>query len=96
MGQTWREGRLYRHLWLLCVSRLVLSQRIKTLWGLSVKCSKAVSFSGVFHDLFPNEAHHNILDITELGRTSRLYCELAQRTEPTVSDVQLALIDAGK
>ena len=25
-----------------------------------------------------------------------MYSELAQRTEPTVSDVQLALIDAGK
>ncbi len=33
--------------------------------------------------------------ISELGRTARMYSELALRTEPTVSDVQLALIDAG-
>lgn len=34
-------------------------------------------------------------DITELGRTARVYSELASRTEPTVSDVHMALIDAG-
>ena len=35
-------------------------------------------------------------DITELGRTARVYSEVASRTEPTLSDVQLALVDAGK
>lgn len=35
-------------------------------------------------------------DITELGRTARVYSELASRTEPTLSDVQLALVDAGR
>ena len=35
------------------------------------------------------------VDITELGRTSRVYSELASRTEPTASDVHMALIDAG-
>ena len=39
--------------------------------------------------------NNQLIDITELGRTSRLYSELAQRTEPTASDVQLALVDAG-
>ena len=34
-------------------------------------------------------------DITEMGRTSRVYSELASRTEPTVSDVHMALVDAG-
>lgn len=34
-------------------------------------------------------------DITELGRTARVYSELASRTDPTVSDVHMALIDAG-
>jgi len=37
----------------------------------------------------------HLTTITEVGRTSRLYSELAQTTEPTVSDVELALIDAG-
>ena len=48
----------------------------------------------------PNEAHHTDFlhvdpDITELGRTARVYSELASRTEPTASDVQMALVDAG-
>ena len=34
-------------------------------------------------------------DIVELGRTARVYSELASRTDPTVSDVHMALIDAG-
>ena len=34
--------------------------------------------------------------ITELGRTARMYSELALRTEPTVLDVQSALIDSGR
>ena len=53
--------------------------------------------------LFLNNAHHNnpvssvpVSDITEVGRTARVYSELALRTEPTLSDVQLALIDAGR
>eukprot|EP00731_Ephydatia_muelleri_P019894 Em0012g719a len=33
--------------------------------------------------------------ITEIGRMTRMYCELAQRNEPTLSDVQLALLEAG-
>ncbi len=33
--------------------------------------------------------------ISELGRTARMYSELASRTEPTVSDVHSALIDSG-
>ena len=33
--------------------------------------------------------------MTELGRTASMYCELGSRTTPTVSDVQLALVDAG-
>jgi len=33
--------------------------------------------------------------ITELGRTARMYSELALRTEPTVLDLQAALIDSG-
>ena len=37
-----------------------------------------------------------VSDITELGRTARVYSELASRTEPTLSDVQLALVDAGR
>lgn len=55
--------------------------------------------------MFLNNAHHNnkkkntlflVSDITELGRTARVYSELASRTEPTLSDVQLALVDAGR
>ena len=37
-----------------------------------------------------------MLDIAELGRTSRMYSELSQRTEPTLSDVRQALVDAGQ
>lgn len=35
------------------------------------------------------------LDIGEIGKTSRCFSEIAQRSDPTVSDVQLALIDLG-
>ena len=31
-------------------------------------------------------------DITEVGRSARVYCELAQRLEPTLADVQLCNI----
>lgn len=36
------------------------------------------------------------LVITETGELARTYCELTGRTEPLISDVQLALIDMGK
>ena len=35
-------------------------------------------------------------DITEVGRSARVYCELAQRLEPTLADVQLAFVDVGE
>ena len=35
------------------------------------------------------------IDIAEAGRTALGYCEMAQRLEPTVADVHLALIDIG-
>jgi len=38
----------------------------------------------------------SLLDISELGRTSRMYSELSQRTDPTISDVRQALVDAGQ
>ena len=39
--------------------------------------------------------HPFYIDIIEIGRTAKVYCEMAQRLEPTVSDVNLALIDVG-
>ena len=37
----------------------------------------------------------HLSDISEVGRSARVYCELASRLEPTLSDVHLALIDVG-
>ena len=37
-----------------------------------------------------------VVDITEIGRMTRTYCELAQRNEPTLSDVQIALMECGE
>lgn len=42
-----------------------------------------------------NNASFVLLDIGEIGKTSRCFSEIAQRSDPTVSDVQLALIDLG-
>ncbi len=35
------------------------------------------------------------IDIAEIGNSSRGYCEMAQRLDPTPSDVQMALVDIG-
>ena len=34
-------------------------------------------------------------DIKEIGHTSNVYCEVAQRSVPTVSDIHLAFIELG-
>lgn len=36
-----------------------------------------------------------ILVLTEVGRSSKSYCELAQRTEPVIGDVIVALVNMG-
>lgn len=38
---------------------------------------------------------YHILDLTEIGRGTRQYCEIGGRTNPTFCDVQSALADAG-
>lgn len=38
----------------------------------------------------------SLLDIHQVGRRARDYCEVASRTIPTFSDVELALMDMGK
>lgn len=38
----------------------------------------------------------SLLDIHQVGRKARDYCEVASRTIPTFSDVELALMDMGK
>lgn len=35
------------------------------------------------------------VDVTEVGRTARVYSELTGRTDPTFTDVHLALLDLG-
>lgn len=45
--------------------------------------------------MYSNNASFVLLDISEIGKTSRCFSEIAQRSDPTVSDVQLALIDLG-
>lgn len=37
-----------------------------------------------------------VLDIVQVGRRARDYCEVASRTAPTYTDVELALVDVGK
>lgn len=36
------------------------------------------------------------IDICQVGRRARDYCEVASRTAPTHSDVELALVSLGK
>ena len=38
----------------------------------------------------------SVLDIVQVGRRARDYCEVASRTAPTYTDVELALVDVGK
>ena len=37
-----------------------------------------------------------VSDILQVGRRVRDYCEVASRTAPTCSDVELALMDVGE
>ena len=39
---------------------------------------------------------HSIVDICELGRSSKAFSELSGRTDPLVSDVAIALVEMGK
>ena len=36
-----------------------------------------------------------MLDITEIGRLSQSYAEVAFRTQPTLTDVNMALVELG-
>lgn len=36
-----------------------------------------------------------LLDITEIGRLSQSYAEVAFRTQPTLTDVNMALVELG-
>ena len=36
-----------------------------------------------------------VLDLSELGHSCKLSCELSARVKPTLSDVKVALIDMG-
>lgn len=36
-----------------------------------------------------------VLDLSELGQSCKLCCELSARVKPTLSDVKVALIDMG-
>ena len=37
-----------------------------------------------------------IIDVEQIGRRAKDYAEVALRTTPTLSDVELALVDVGK
>lgn len=41
------------------------------------------------------KAIYIFVDIKEIGHTSNVYCEVAQRSVPTVSDIHLAFIELG-
>ena len=45
--------------------------------------------------LFNTHLYH-FSDISQIGRRARDYCEVASRTSPTYSDVELALVDMGE
>lgn len=38
---------------------------------------------------------YSTLDLSELGHSCKLSCELSARVKPTLSDVKVALIDMG-